>query len=396
MAIQYNDNLAISLNKPLDARYFTTDTNQPFSSVLAANTAIVPSRRHLGLTVLIGTTTTATEYWYMGGTADGNLVAKTSGVVSANNGLNVSGTTVKLGGPLLANTSIDLSSYTLTLKSATTYTTGIEILPGTPTSTFGGANKDVTIVTGNLKVTDFTYLGNNVGIGSNPLKPIADGGNGTRLFVYRDLTAAEGWPSGNTVSQVVSADGNLQLSCNTAQAGTISSRYAGISGRLGINFGANTTLNSLLQAYTGVFGYMQYYSRYNTVGSYLSGVTAQCYFEKVGGVSGVQVQNVATIRAMAPINNQTPGTGWGGTISQAIGVLIEDQRYNMNGLNPSFTGTITTSYGIKQEGEQDINQFNAIVNKMPYLPVYADNSAAGSLAVGTIYRTPAGQLMVKY
>lgn len=395
MAIQYNDNLAISVNKPLDARYFTTDTNQPFSTVLSANTAIPLSRRHLGLTVLIGTTSNAVEYWYMGGTADGNLVAKTSGLVNADNGLSkTTSDNVRFGGTLVTNTSLDLSTYTLTLKSATTYTTGIQILPGTPTSAFGGANKDITTITGNLKVTAFTYLDNNVGIGSIPLKPIADGGNGTRLFTNRELTAAQGWPSGSTVSQVVSIDGNLALSCNTVQAGTVSSRYAGIVGRLGINFGANTTLTSLLQAYTGLFGYMQYSSKYNTIGSYLSGVTGQCYFAKTDGVSGVQVQSLATLRAMAPINDVN--VGWGGTISQAIGVLIEDQRYNMNGTNPSFTGSITTSYGIKQEGEQDINLFNAIVNRMPYLPVYADNAAAASLAVGTIYRTSTGQLMIRY
>ena len=144
MAIQYNDNLAISLNKPLDARYFTTDTNQPFSSVASANTAIPLSKRHLGLTVLIGTTTTGVEYWYMGGTADANLVQKTSGVVSANNGLSLSSTTVKLGGPLLANTDINLSDFTLTLKSAGTYTTGIQILPGpaNPNPTINPANLD--------------------------------------------------------------------------------------------------------------------------------------------------------------------------------------------------------------------------------------------------------------
>jgi hypothetical protein len=72
MAILLNDNLSVQKAAAIDNRF------GPYATTTAANAAIPSTNRHIGLTVGIGTTTTV-EYWYNGGTADGDLVAKSSG-----------------------------------------------------------------------------------------------------------------------------------------------------------------------------------------------------------------------------------------------------------------------------------------------------------------------------
>ena len=72
MSILLNDNLSIQAPKPVDANY------GPYASTTAANAAISFANRYVGLTVGIGTTTVS-EYWYNGGIADVNLIAKSTG-----------------------------------------------------------------------------------------------------------------------------------------------------------------------------------------------------------------------------------------------------------------------------------------------------------------------------
>lgn len=72
MSILLNDNLSVQAPKPVDANY------GPYASTTAANAAISSANRYVGLTVGIGTTTVS-EYWYNGGIADVNLIAKSTG-----------------------------------------------------------------------------------------------------------------------------------------------------------------------------------------------------------------------------------------------------------------------------------------------------------------------------
>ena len=58
-------------------------------------------------------------------------------------------------------------------------------------------------------------------------------------------------------------------------------------------------------------------------------------------------------------------------------------------------GNITNKYGVYQQGTADTNVFNGSF-MLPNLPVYADNTAAASLATGTLYRTATGEVRVKY
>ena len=95
MAILLNDNLSVQKAAAIDNRF------GPYATTTAANAAIPSTNRHIGLTVGIGTTTTA-EYWYNGGTADGDLVAKSSG--------GGSGTVTSVAALTLGTTGTDVSS----------------------------------------------------------------------------------------------------------------------------------------------------------------------------------------------------------------------------------------------------------------------------------------------
>src|SRR5690606_27248839 len=64
-----SNNLAVSAPKALDSRTgkFVSGAWIPWASTTEANAGIPSSRRYVGLTVCIGTSTVCTEYWYSGG-----------------------------------------------------------------------------------------------------------------------------------------------------------------------------------------------------------------------------------------------------------------------------------------------------------------------------------------
>ncbi len=107
MAITINDALQNNAPKSLDNKYLKNGIT-PYASIDEVNSTIVGPYRHQGLTVLIG----SQEYWYLGGTANINLILKsTANILSWGN---ITGT--------IAN-QIDLSNI-LSQKEA-------GILPGT-------------------------------------------------------------------------------------------------------------------------------------------------------------------------------------------------------------------------------------------------------------------------
>jgi peptidoglycan hydrolase-like protein with peptidoglycan-binding domain len=77
MSTPQNDAFQIRAPKPIDSRYLKNETI-PWVSVAEVNAAIAAAYRYQGLTVLI----VDKEYWYIGGTADGNLVPKTDSAIS--------------------------------------------------------------------------------------------------------------------------------------------------------------------------------------------------------------------------------------------------------------------------------------------------------------------------
>jgi lysophospholipase L1-like esterase len=109
-----------TMPKPLEYYQgkFSGGVWQSYASTAEANAAIPSSRRYLGLTVCIGTSTNCTEYWYNGGVADGNLVLKFVGDASTL-------TTGTLPAARIADGSIGIAKINATgTPSSTTYLRG--------------------------------------------------------------------------------------------------------------------------------------------------------------------------------------------------------------------------------------------------------------------------------
>jgi hypothetical protein len=103
MSILLNDNLSIQAPKPVDANY------GPYATTTAANAAISSANRYVGLTVGIGTTTVV-EYWYNGGIANGNLIAKGGGGSGSGTVTSVATGSGLSGGPITTTGTIDLAT----------------------------------------------------------------------------------------------------------------------------------------------------------------------------------------------------------------------------------------------------------------------------------------------
>ena len=131
----------------------------------------------------------------------------------------------------------------------------------------------------------------------------------------------------------------------------------------------------------------------------LSGATISVIKAASGNDLG-SIDKAIGCRILAPISDRYGGSSF--RIDSAIGLQIDDQASFPNpntawDYNTDLTvGYIGESYGIKQLGENDVNLYNAIINKLPNLPVYASNALAlaGGLTVGTIYRTATGELRI--
>jgi hypothetical protein len=78
MATTITDNFQLNASLALDNKYgiFTGSVWRPYNDVTEANTTIVSSYRYIGLTVSVLLNGVPTEYWYIGGTADANLILK--------------------------------------------------------------------------------------------------------------------------------------------------------------------------------------------------------------------------------------------------------------------------------------------------------------------------------
>lgn len=75
MAIILNDNIKINAGKPSESKYLNS-SNLPYALVADAIAAIPIATRHLGLTVLIQSGASNTEYWWKTGVQDIDLIEK--------------------------------------------------------------------------------------------------------------------------------------------------------------------------------------------------------------------------------------------------------------------------------------------------------------------------------
>ena len=317
--------------------------------------------------------------------------------LTANNGLTKStATNVQLGGTLIQGTYVNLATYILSLKSTTTYNTGLVITPGPGGLLVPTWNNDRTAVTGKFSVTDYSWFQNNVGIGA---QPGVDDPSSTNARLY--VTRSQSGFNNSAGSHRSSINNDMVMTGSGTDTSNVEVTTSLITS-LSFNFTANTNLyNNIEHDYTGIMGRFSLGGSNNTtVTGTAAAITSRGFFADNGGVpapSGQSGQNLTTyIGFHAQYPQAYGGTIYSGTITNAIGVMIENQRYNIDDGEGSCPGVITNSYGVVQgsiannsAGSGDVNKYNAKNNVFPNLVDAANDGAAASAGVllWGLYRT---------
>lgn len=110
----------------------------------------------------------------------------------------------------------------------------------------------------------------------------------------------------------------------------------------------------------------------------------------------VGLSTKATIGKFANLEVLCTAQAYNNTFNEFIQVFVRSAK-GTGGIHASGTDMPLT-YGIYQEGDEDINYFASDIFMLPNLPVYADNTAATTAGhpVGALYRTSTGDLKVRY
>lgn len=178
MALTVNDSINTSAPKPLDNKYgiFTSGAFRAYANIAEANSTIATLSRSVGLTVLINTGSGNQEYWYQGGTADINLVAKAS-VVTTTSPLtftsNSVGIQVASGSQAGAISAADWNTFNTKVSSvATTGSGAVNIYAGTSggavtiKSLSGAGGVTLGDTGGTITITSVLPSGANLGSGA--------------------------------------------------------------------------------------------------------------------------------------------------------------------------------------------------------------------------------------
>ena len=224
-----------------------------------------------------------------------------------------------------------------------------------------------------LGALDRNVFFGNTGIGATPY-PAVDvlgDGNNSKLFVARS--------SGFRNSSLTTASDNLlEFTFSGAESPNI---IAGITGRLNAAPTFNISVPSGGSRIAAVYGYMQYTGTFditNGLRNGLTGVFGQCGFSSGGTASptGGDIGHAIALRAGRPL--YVNSSYYGGTIANAYGLYIEDQRDDID--NTTNAGYITNSYGVYQEGASDVNYFKGAFQ----LPSSNLSIGTATLVAGTV------------
>lgn len=128
MSIILNDSLQINAPKAVDSKYmkFSGGITQPYASNTEVNSTILSAYRYQYLVVLAFMNGDPVEYWYRGGTADGNLETKSKESYTFNTSASVT-----LSAGYLYNKIIILPQNNITNLIIGTTNGGNDIEPGT-------------------------------------------------------------------------------------------------------------------------------------------------------------------------------------------------------------------------------------------------------------------------
>ena len=253
-------------------------------------------------------------------------------LITADNGLNKSSNTIKLGGPLLTDTTVTTGTNKLVFRENGSSGTGIEI------------DASVTVANNRTNYYGRGFFQGNVGINTVPDYP------GSPSTTDIPLKVEKGGQFRTADSQVTARD--IILSMVTPGTGTSGTRiYAAGVDRMYWNISANQLL-SPLSIFSGHLAYFQFLSPNTTSGTpqsaNCSASAAQGYFTGNG-----TLDRIIAYRAMNPISETQVGLTFTGNLTEAVGVQIENQKSDS-----LMAPLIGSSYGIKQLGASDRNYFN--------------------------------------
>ena len=293
-------------------------------------------------------------------------------LITADNGLTKTLNNITLGGSLLSNTAVQILGNKLTLRDTATTGIGIEIDCSTTVPVPPAASTPRINFYGRSFFDASSYVG---------VRTYPDGFSGATTDIPFKVEKLATFVS----QSIVTASDSVISTPATSGNGSLGRLYAGGSSRVYWTTNASQVIDAT-SVYSAHLSYFQFVSSPLTeiIGANCSASAAQGFFSGPGNIN-----RIIAYRAMNPIGDTV--SGFSGTIAEAIGLQIENQK------SDSIAGPqITTPYGIKQLGLDDINQYNSKKNVFPNMVSAADDTAAGAAGVPLygLYHT-AGVVKIK-
>lgn len=257
-------------------------------------------------------------------------------LITADNGLTKTLNNIQLGGTLLNDTAVQIGTYKLTLRSQTSPAsgTGIEIDCSTTVPVPPALSTPRINFYGRSFFDATSYVG---------VRTFPDGFSGASTDIPFKVEKLATFIN----ESLVTASDSVISTPATSGNGSLGRLYAGSTSRVYWTTNAPQAIDSTT-VYSAHLSYFQFVSSPLTTitGANCSASAAQGYFLGPGTIN-----RIIAYRAMNPIGDTI--SGFSGTIAEAVGLQIEDQK------SDGVAGTqITDSYGIKQLGADDRNYFN--------------------------------------
>jgi len=285
----------VSDNSPIDAKYFNT-SGTVYGSTAEVIAQLGAGVRHRGLTVNVA----GVEYWFGGGTADGDLVIKGIGSSSAGGDL-----TGSYPNPTLTTTGVSAGTY----KSVTVDAKG-RVTGGTNPTTISGYG--ITDAMSNSLTSARIFVGN----ASNVATAVAVTGD---ITISNAGVTAIG--AGKVVTSMLSDANVTYAKIQNVSAGTLLGRYSAVDGAV-----QQITVNSTLSinSSTGVLS-----------------VSGSLPYWAVTGTTSLTGNTTIDANTNDLKLQQSVAPGWGGSITLgATAGFSSNPGINISAGNTGGSGTI--------------------------------------------------------